>query len=305
MNLTNIGWCDYSSNLVRYRDPDGNIVHACIHASEGCINCYAETLAPRWGRKGRSFTAQNMKRLTPFFDEKEAKRVIASKLISGKRMFVNDMTDWMGKWVPDEIINRCLAVFALRPDVTFQTLTKHADRQLEYFSAFSDNQTHLSHVGVWASEMAHWLIGAALCKPENDESDDGSDWLYEKLFAASWPLPHVHIGISAETQDWYDKRWKYLRQTESAVRFVSYEPALSALTAFRGKRLGDGDCPDWLILGGESGSGHREMPLKDCLKTIDDCRAAGVPIFVKQDSGPLPGKQGRIPDKYFVQEFPR
>jgi protein gp37 len=34
------------------------------------------------------------------------------------------------------------------------------------------------------------------------------------------------------------------------------------------------------------------------------CRAAGVPVFVKQDSGHRSGKQGRIPDELWIREFP-
>lgn len=37
---------------------------------------------------------------------------------------------------------------------------------------------------------------------------------------------------------------------------------------------------------------------------VEQCRAAGVPIFVKQDSGPRPGQQGRIPDRLWLKEFP-
>jgi protein gp37 len=37
---------------------------------------------------------------------------------------------------------------------------------------------------------------------------------------------------------------------------------------------------------------------------VGQCRDAGVPVFVKQDSGPRAGQQGRIPDDLWVQEFP-
>lgn len=35
------------------------------------------------------------------------------------------------------------------------------------------------------------------------------------------------------------------------------------------------------------------------------CQAAGVAVFVKQGSGPRPGKQGRIPDELWLKEMPR
>jgi hypothetical protein len=39
---------------------------------------------------------------------------------------------------------------------------------------------------------------------------------------------------------------------------------------------------DWIIVGGESGNGARQFPVSWARSTIDQCRAAGVPAFVKQ-----------------------
>ncbi len=36
MNKTSIEWTDYTSNLIRYRDPEGRSVHGCIKVSAGC-----------------------------------------------------------------------------------------------------------------------------------------------------------------------------------------------------------------------------------------------------------------------------
>lgn len=38
---------------------------------------------------------------------------------------------------------------------------------------------------------------------------------------------------------------------------------------------------------------------------VAQCRAVSVPVFVKQDSGPRPGMQGRIPDDLWIHEFPK
>jgi protein gp37 len=50
MQQTPIGWTDFSSNLLKYINTTGDIVWACVHASEGCRFCYSEALAKRWGR---------------------------------------------------------------------------------------------------------------------------------------------------------------------------------------------------------------------------------------------------------------
>jgi hypothetical protein len=61
---------------------------------------------------------------------------------------------------------------------------------------------------------------------------------------------------------------------------------------------------DWVIVGGESGARHRQMQLGWLTSIVDQCREADVPVFVKQDSGMYPERQGRIPDEYMLKQFP-
>jgi protein gp37 len=91
------------------------------------------------------------------------------------------------------------------------------------------------------------------------------------------------------------------------VRWVSYEPMLTSVNWrpwFRGEgRLG----LDWIVVGGASGPDWQShmMDLAWLADTVDQCRAAGVPLFVKQDSGRRPGEQGRIPNELWIREFPK
>jgi protein gp37 len=136
VNRTSIEWTDYTTNLIRYRDPEGRSVHGCIKVSAGCANCYASAWSARGltGERGGAFTAKRQATLTPSFDEAEGKRILRTK-VTGKRVFVGDMTDVFGEWVPDALLDRMFAVFALRPDLTFQVLTKRPERMREYFPA--------------------------------------------------------------------------------------------------------------------------------------------------------------------------
>jgi protein gp37 len=76
-----------------------------------------------------------------------------------------------------------------------------------------------------------------------------------------------------------------LLETPSAVRFVSYEPALGwvnfTLWMWADKRLKDKSL-DWIIVGGESGPGARPFDIQWARNTIAQCEAAGVACFVKQ-----------------------
>lgn len=221
-----------------------------------------------------------MKGLTPFFDEKEARVVLHSKKLAGQRLFANDMTDWMGPWISSEIIDQCMAVFAERSDVTFQTLTKHADRLRKYLNdeSLEDRITEL------------W----------QERDTDRRTW------NIMLPLENVHIGVSAESQEWFERRWEHLRRTPAAVRFLSLEPLLDRIDpqSEMFEDLSEFIWPDWTIIGGESGGGHRLIELECLLQTIKDFRVVS-PVFVKQDSGPRPGMQGRIPTDLWLKEFPK
>lgn len=62
----------------------------------------------------------------------------------------------------------------------------------------------------------------------------------------------------------------------------------------------------FVIVGGESGPKHRPMEISWLESIADQCAAAGVPLFVKQDCGRKPGQQGQIPDDLWTRkEFPK
>ena len=96
--------------------------------------------------------------------------------------------------------------------------------------------------------------------------------------AETWP--NVWLGISAEDQENYDKRWAILRDIPAAVRFVSYEPALGPLRV--GRYPFKNWVPDWMIIGGESGPGARPMDPQWARQVIADCGWWQVPVLLKQ-----------------------
>lgn len=59
---------------------------------------------------------------------------------------------------------------------------------------------------------------------------------------------------------------------------------------------------DWIVVGGESGPGHRPMELAWLEQIAAQCDAAKVPLYVKQDSGSKPDRQGRIPDALWARK---
>lgn len=191
MNRTSIEWTDLSANPLKFRDPSGKVVWGCVHASTGCLHCYSEALAKRYGRGG-PFNVPTMNALTPFLDEAELHKMrtaktIGGKPVSGSRCFIGDMTDIFGEWVSDDLLNHLFSqTLELRTDVTWQLLTKRAERMRDYLS---------------------WRWGEGRI-----------------------PSRHIHIGVSVENQDTLH-RIDALKDAPAAVRFVSFEPLLEHLGA--------------------------------------------------------------------------
>ncbi len=116
------------------------------------------------------------------------------------------------------------------------------------------------------------------------------------------PLPNVHLGVSVEDQRRADERIPVLLDTPAAVRFLSVEPLLKWVSIYKYLRTG---AIGWVIVGGEGGPNHRPMEVSWVRDIRDECSQANVPLFVKQDAGLRPGKQGRIPDDLWAhKDFP-
>lgn len=90
--------------------------------------------------------------------------------------------------------------------------------------------------------------------------------------------PNVAMGTSIENNDYV---WRAVEITAipAAVHFISAEPLLGPLDKL------DLTGIDWLIVGGESGSGWRKMEKEWAEDLRDRCEEADVAFFFKQDSG--------------------
>lgn len=142
--------------------------------------------------------------------------------------------------------------------------------------------------------------------------------------AQDCPWPNVWLGATVENQEEADRRIPHLLAAPAKIRFLSCEPLLGPLDLTMiptGGQVGDlilcedalrgppdmqpGNRLDWVIFGGESGGGRRELDIENHLRpAFEECVSAHVKVFTKQDSGPRPGMRGRIPDDLWKQEFP-
>jgi len=103
-----------------------NPVVGCEH---NCSYCYARNLA--LGRLSRLPQYQDFK---PYLVKAELLSSFRSGLI-----FVSDMGDLWGQWVPREWIEQVLAVVDRSPNATFMMLTKNPLRYMEFVRQFPPN----------------------------------------------------------------------------------------------------------------------------------------------------------------------
>lgn len=109
--------------------------------------------------------------------------------------------------------------------------------------------------------------------------------------------PNVWLGTSIENND-YVSRADHLRAIPATVRFISYEPALGPLDQL------DLTGIDWVIYGGESGSGYRKEDKQWARDMKVRCEAAGVAFFHKQ-SAAIRTEMGIELDGQIVRSYPK
>ena len=100
---------------------------------------------------------------------------------------------------------------------------------------------------------------------------------HREHFPAGWP-ESIWLGTSIENQK-YAPRLTVLARVPAPVRFASVEPLLGHvdLSPWLASRV-----VSWVIVGGESGPGARELDVEWVRSLRRQCDAAGVSLFVKQ-----------------------
>ena len=257
---------------IEWTDSTWSPVTGCTKVSAGCTHCYAERMAKRLaGRAG--YPEEN-----PFAVTLHPERLDDPlRWRKPRRVFVCSMSDLFHPDVPDEFIARVWTRMHQKGDCTFQILTKRPERMAAWLSRRGN--------GGGFGWMTH-------NNTEPEKAYEGTGIIVG--YANNWPLPNVWAGTSVEDQATADERIPHLLRCPAAVRFVSVEPLLGPVDLRRvvcndGDALGESlqnlglDAGlDWVIAGGESGPKARPCHLEHLRTVVEQCRAAGVPCFVKQ-----------------------
>lgn len=288
---------------IEWSDATWNVITGCSVLSPGCKNCYAMKLAGTRLKHHKSREGLTVEtKAGPVwngevrFNEEWLDQPL--RWSKPRMIFVAAHGDLFHESVPDAWIDKVFAVmglaFVMGRGHTFQVLTKRAARMRGYLC----NPETVCRVTRAMKALGPELPG------ENSPP--------------AWPLPNVHLGVSAENQEAANTRVPDLLMTPAAVRWVSVEPMLGAinltalmryerdagregedgwtfcddaLSGFRAHKCGGsmGAKLDWVVCGGESGRDARPMHVDWARRLRDQCAAAGVPFLFKQFGEWAPG----------------
>jgi protein gp37 len=290
---TRISWADHTFNPWR----------GCTKVSAGCDNCYAEAMSVRnpavlgkWGPDGKRVVAAESYWRQPLKWGRDAKAAGERR-----RVFCASLADvFEDRPELSAPRRRLFRLVGETPSLDWLLLTKRPQDILrltrQAIDTFDDPGFDFNAAG----------------EPNGLEVAS-----FAELF------PNVWLGVSVEDQQRADERIPQLLQVPAAVRFLSVEPLLGPvdltchwytthnwhnwLTGETGLgRTTDnfasheqtGRKVGWVIVGGESGPSARPCEVGWIRSLVAQCKAASVPVFVKQlgtvpveAADPLPAPQ--------------
>lgn len=289
-----------------------NPVTGCTKVSQGCKHCYAER---EWARLSAPRPKPNIYTGREFTDVKchPEKLVIPWRWTKPRRIFVNSMSDLFHESVPFEFIASVFAIMGVTTRHTYQVLTKRPERMLEFF------------------KWVHEEVGPeSFCADERIFDHFPKDIPWEGMNAYGhgydncgphYPYKNVWLGVSAEDHETFNERWRILAKVPAAVRWFSLEPLIGRIDMCEALGMwwnqtmrcfessGSKFNPHgfgWVVVGGESGPYSRETHLEWCESLRDQCKAAGVPFFMKQltnDAGRKISME-KWPEGLRIREYP-
>ena len=138
---------------------------------------------------------------------------------------------------------------------------------------------HSEHVGLVLSKYTKQLVRYFITQP-------------------AWMQRHFWLGISAGDQLGFDVRWRRMLPLaeQGWLIIISLSPLLERVV-LPSDFLALQRC--WVLVGGEQFPGDFEMDLDWARALRDQCRAAGIPIFIKQAT------RGWLPPDLWIWEFPK
>jgi len=243
------------------------------------------------------------------------------KLRKASQIFAVSMGDLWSEGVEPGWVDKVFAAMSICQRHTFLTLTKRPNRMLEWFSEEwqtpeGGREYRCDQVGEEAFTMS--------------DSENAEHWTEDGHIIAinQWPLANVWLGTSVTDQQDADERIPQLLSTPAAHRWLSVEPLLGPVDLHRympllGERCPDGatchhgcvnECwrpnhgcvwlskpdpfIDWVVVGAQTGPGAVKPQREWVAGIVNQCKAAGVPVFLKSNLASVWGEE-------LIQEYPK
>ncbi len=290
-----------------------NPVVGCTRVSAGCDNCYAVRSTRRLA--GRLPLYQGL--VNPGKGHFNGTVRTAPERLNQpmrwkrpRRIFVNSMSDLFHEGVPFGFIAAVFGVMWYARQHTFQILTKRPERAMAFFRWVSRMIGENMTTGERESVEVDALAG---CQIEAGKHGVNFAPFDPTILRHTWPLPNVWIGTSVEDQSVLEERMTALMLIPAEVRFLSVEPLIGPVNLgllgtlprehFPGYQLA-ADRIHWVIVGGESGPGHRPIEADWVRSVRDECQDARVPFFFKQWGGRTAKAGGRELDGRVHDSWP-
>lgn len=267
---------------ISWTDVTWNIARGCSKVDADCKYCYMYRDANRYGYDAKAVTKTKTVFNLPL-KIKEPSRIFTSSLTD---VFHPDCDSFRNEmW---DIIRKC-------PQHTFQILTKRPERIADHLPAdWGDGWEN-----VWLGTSVGSMQGIKRALDLINLRP-----IAKTLFLSLEPL-HSEINF----------RWAYVAPIEKR-RSVFFEGKKVSITSQHELLLNI----DWVIVGGESGNESGKYRYRPCNpqwieQIVADCKAANVPVFVKQLGTHLSKEMGlkdrhggdinEWPEYLQIREFPK
>lgn len=238
--MSKIQWTDSTANPITVATGG----HWCHKISEGCANCYAETI--NTGNRFDFASGLKYGGSAPALKFDYSIPESWARKRKPHRTFVCSMTDLFGSWVERDWQFAIFDGAVAAPLQTIQVLTKRPEIARDAAIAWCESRDRQ-------------------CLP-----------------------PNLWMGVTCETRRTAQERIPVLLEIPAWLRFLSCEPLLEEVTIPHDilSQI------DWVIVGGESGTGARSCDVGWLESLRGQCAGIHTSLFVKQ-LGSRPTYKGR------------
>ena len=271
-NVRNKSWLKKYNNIT-WTEETWNAVWGCKEVSPGCLNCYARVLATSRHRKfGQDQTPKI------WVKEKDGETA------EGNNWGMNWRVE-KGRWILDEAKWDVLFKWNAKAEKNNSIMLVFVGDMNDLFEDHSVTRRELKKLWEVIAETPYIHYQFLTKRPENIREclpDDWDDWTNG--------YPNVWLGCSVENSDYVKRFNDHLAHIPAIIKFISYEPALGPLKGI------NWEVCDWVIVGGESGNGYREMDLDWASDVRDQVKDFDTTFFFKQSSHRQSGKGTKLDD---------